>query len=260
MKPIRLHDEIDSDVICRICLETQTTENPLIVPCKCAGTVGYIHESCLKVWLISKELNLNKVRCELCKTKYEMAFVFKSLCVPKKLFRENFVHWLFLPLLGLVFCLLILISGIILTKLSKDKGERAYVIVLLGTCALGCLIIVFMCYSSIREACFSEELTSWSIKSRNDMLEKKSHENSSSTAIFDVGASNISDVLNVPQTVKIGHRVIKTPQIQSMSFTPISSAGAIVGYTSRLRSDRMSVDVSRRAYNTARIEEVVDEE
>lgn len=56
------------------------TENPLISPCKCAGTMKHIHIDCLREWLNSKssfkENSLVKtycwktIECELCKVKF----------------------------------------------------------------------------------------------------------------------------------------------------------------------------------------------
>lgn len=56
------------------------TENPLISPCKCDGTMKYIHALCLKEWLASKwTLKENgfscsyywkSLECELCKTTF----------------------------------------------------------------------------------------------------------------------------------------------------------------------------------------------
>lgn len=44
---------------CRICLgddsDDQNNENPLVSPCKCMGSMTYIHINCLKEWLNSKE-------------------------------------------------------------------------------------------------------------------------------------------------------------------------------------------------------------
>ena len=61
--------------------EDEPTSNDLICPCKCDGTMKYIHISCLKEWLNSKKLvyNGDRVRsffwkaleCELCKTSFE---------------------------------------------------------------------------------------------------------------------------------------------------------------------------------------------
>lgn len=50
--------------VCRICLGTEEEGNTaedgqkdkLICPCKCAGSMGMIHISCLKEWVNSKRL------------------------------------------------------------------------------------------------------------------------------------------------------------------------------------------------------------
>ena len=41
--------------VCRICLgEEEDKADPLISPCKCAGTMSHIHLECLREWLNSK--------------------------------------------------------------------------------------------------------------------------------------------------------------------------------------------------------------
>jgi len=66
---------------CRICLgEENETENELISPCKCAGTMKYIHLKCLQEWLNGKktmrELPFSSIylfrisQCELCKENF----------------------------------------------------------------------------------------------------------------------------------------------------------------------------------------------
>ena len=64
--------------ICRICLsEENESSDPLINPCKCSGSMKYIHLECLRKWLINKiEIVEDEViriyawkdlNCELCK-------------------------------------------------------------------------------------------------------------------------------------------------------------------------------------------------
>ena len=37
---------------CRICLQSEVTQNDeLRAPCKCEGSVKYVHLSCLKKWI-----------------------------------------------------------------------------------------------------------------------------------------------------------------------------------------------------------------
>lgn len=41
--------------VCRICLsEDSEQDNPMISPCKCSGTMKFIHLECLKEWLNCK--------------------------------------------------------------------------------------------------------------------------------------------------------------------------------------------------------------
>lgn len=39
--------------LCRICL-CDDGNSDLISPCQCKGSTGYIHENCLKTWLLEK--------------------------------------------------------------------------------------------------------------------------------------------------------------------------------------------------------------
>jgi hypothetical protein len=69
--------------ICRICYmeEDSDSKNPLVQPCKCSGSMKYIHLNCLKQWLFTKSCTrlekkknfsifiIKPVECELCKTK-----------------------------------------------------------------------------------------------------------------------------------------------------------------------------------------------
>lgn len=74
-----------SEKLCRICFRTDDcVEDPLFTPCKCAGSMRYIHFNCLKEWLknklVTKETNysysftLKNLECELCKTPLQGKF------------------------------------------------------------------------------------------------------------------------------------------------------------------------------------------
>ncbi|KAK0388925.1 hypothetical protein NLU13_2502 [Sarocladium strictum] len=65
----------DSTVaICRICRGEGTPEEPLFYPCKCSGSIKYVHQECLMEWLSHSQ----KKYCELCKT----SFRFTKLYAP----------------------------------------------------------------------------------------------------------------------------------------------------------------------------------
>jgi E3 ubiquitin-protein ligase DOA10 len=49
---------------CRICFEK--TKEPLINPCKCSGSMKWVHKSCLDKWLHFKKSNI----CPVCKSEF----------------------------------------------------------------------------------------------------------------------------------------------------------------------------------------------
>lgn len=73
-----VHDEPDEQHCCRICFESEETpENPLISPCKCTGSMRYIHRSCLDEWRVNSFNPKALVGCTTChspfRTRYEGA-------------------------------------------------------------------------------------------------------------------------------------------------------------------------------------------
>ncbi|KAJ5171843.1 hypothetical protein N7492_004436 [Penicillium capsulatum] len=56
-------DDLDT---CRICHGEATEEEPLFSPCKCSGSIKFVHQNCLVEWLAHSQ----KKHCELCKTTF----------------------------------------------------------------------------------------------------------------------------------------------------------------------------------------------
>lgn len=60
---------------CRICQETRVNALPnskleLLSPCRCTGSVKYVHRGCLERWRVEKQGTDLYSACELCKTPY----------------------------------------------------------------------------------------------------------------------------------------------------------------------------------------------
>ncbi len=55
----------DSFLMCRIChCEEKSSSNLLISPCKCNGSLNFVHQACLQKWLqITGNLNFSFVIC-----------------------------------------------------------------------------------------------------------------------------------------------------------------------------------------------------
>lgn len=58
--------------ICKICHLNAKEDDPLITPCRCSGSVQFIHAKCLMRWLeISKKKSRKPLSCELCQYQYQ---------------------------------------------------------------------------------------------------------------------------------------------------------------------------------------------
>jgi E3 ubiquitin-protein ligase MARCH6 len=60
------HTERDEADTCRICRGEGSADEPLFYPCKCSGSIKYVHQECLMEWLSHTQ----KKHCELCKTSF----------------------------------------------------------------------------------------------------------------------------------------------------------------------------------------------
>lgn len=65
-------DDLD---VCRICHCEGDEENPLITPCRCIGTLKFVHQACLHHWIKSSDTRC----CELCKYDFVMETKLKPL-------------------------------------------------------------------------------------------------------------------------------------------------------------------------------------
>ena len=85
---------VDEPDTCRICRGEGSTEEPLFYPCKCSGSIKFVHQSCLMEWLSHSQ----KKYCELCKTLFRFTKLYHPQMpdtVPLPVFlRQAMVHTL----------------------------------------------------------------------------------------------------------------------------------------------------------------------
>ena len=73
--------------LCRVCFSKQLNIeiNPLISPCRCIGSMQFIHLLCLYEWILNKSIitksehciiySWQSLECELCKTKLDTEYI-----------------------------------------------------------------------------------------------------------------------------------------------------------------------------------------
>lgn len=93
--------EAEEQDTCRICSAPSDLDQPLFYPCKCSGTIRYIHQDCLTTWLSHSK----KKTCDVCKHPYSFTKVYAadmpSTLPPLLLFRRLAQQALFAVLFGL---------------------------------------------------------------------------------------------------------------------------------------------------------------
>ncbi|KAL8871018.1 MAG: hypothetical protein Q9174_003066 [Haloplaca sp. 1 TL-2023] len=63
---MRREKSMDDPDTCRICRSEASIEEALFYPCKCSGSIKFVHQNCLMEWLSHSQ----KKHCELCKTPF----------------------------------------------------------------------------------------------------------------------------------------------------------------------------------------------
>ncbi|XP_073971560.1 E3 ubiquitin-protein ligase MARCHF3-like isoform X2 [Rhodnius prolixus] len=75
--------EKEFESFCRICHEVEKKES-FISPCKCKGTISWVHKACVERWLAERDIN----KCEIC------GFSYNTIRVPKYNVFKAFYVWL----------------------------------------------------------------------------------------------------------------------------------------------------------------------
>ncbi|XP_067839113.1 E3 ubiquitin-protein ligase MARCHF1-like [Heptranchias perlo] len=75
IQPQTVDDWPDDGEVCRICHCEGDDDGPLITPCRCTGTLRFVHQACLHQWIKSSDTRC----CELCKYDFIMETKLKPL-------------------------------------------------------------------------------------------------------------------------------------------------------------------------------------
>ena len=142
--------------ICRICYEKDKKNDLLIIPCKCEGTIKYVHQSCIKKWIINSNNYLDNPSCEICKSKFLIKIENSTYLDKKKLLKAILIISIILIIfIGLFFTVyFILLSSNLIIKIPKKKLIDSFIIFLI-------VLIVFSfypLYHFFQRNCYSHKL------------------------------------------------------------------------------------------------------
>lgn len=182
--------------MCRICLEEESKVKIIISPCMCTGTSEYIHEECLKKWIIESsnqmypKTNTNvsfadfnfdsekaKIRCEICHFNYIMKFYMSRHFSIEKL--KEILRPLLLDILIILFVVVCCIGIIVVLfvnyydDLSAETKSNLYLNFSLSGVVLVIFCTCILYWKKYRKNIYVQVLDRWVIFNYNETNRKE---------------------------------------------------------------------------------------
>ena len=163
------------EATCRICLDNEQNieTGNFIKPCRCTGTMEWVHDECLKTWIVAKENEINAAACELCGTSFNMRFKLENVFYPRKAFKEKVFGLMSCICLSFTIMALLIIITVLAVGWSKSINEEEgtaaqqssaeYKLSLIVVCALISGIVSVFVFLVVRDICFRTEVSEWII-------------------------------------------------------------------------------------------------
>lgn len=148
---------------CRYCLTIDFPHN-LISPCLCAGSVKYVHKTCLLTWIESKRNNVilpfigdTLTKCEICKYEYQIISTYEvnTKKVFSTVFYESIKYIVYLTLFNL--CISGIFTDLPLPFIKGDGFNYRF----FNVCILYFTLIDFIWFVLICSAPFRNKIMTW---------------------------------------------------------------------------------------------------
>ena len=144
-----------SDDLCKICLDKGTT--PLISVCKCTGSIKFLHEECLKNWILANENNSKEPSCELCRYKYQIIKTGSRRLKLKEGIRRNIHYCCALIIIIIVLAISSFIIGFTIIRELDFKDSPGFSCVFLAICLITVLIGIAILILCIQKVCCARD-------------------------------------------------------------------------------------------------------
>jgi succinate dehydrogenase hydrophobic anchor subunit len=147
--------------VCRICF--QSDDCLMIHPCACRGSLSYVHEDCIKTWILVKFPALFDASCEVCKHTFKIAAkTYTEWKFPCD-FRERCKFLVKFSVLLVTLGFLVVASVVIYDYFVNFEDRMVYSILILIFCGLLGVLNVFYLFRVFLSSFLVTRVKSWSI-------------------------------------------------------------------------------------------------
>ena len=185
-----------------------------------------------------------------------MQFIVKQKCTPSNTCGNGLTQCLFIPLLGVVGGLLVLIVYLLADKYldqAERDDQRGYTIALIIVCGISACVMLLLVINSFKTACITKRMEEWRIFSQEfpniEPIQVKEEEETSKEDTTTIVAQlpttlrqrsieiNIESdgplpVFLIPARSRFNGAIIETPSLQP-ALSPILKSGKTVAFTPR---------------------------
>ena len=153
-----------SEQLCKICLEPDISTE-MISPCRCVGSVEFVHEQCLKVWILGRKGGPQEAECELCHTRYTMYCRYSVQCYRDWIYSPHKSRLIIVPI---SIAIIVMLSGMlyVISRSFNDLPSRQakiFSISLMSFCSIAASFVMVLVVLTVRRICCVNKLTKWII-------------------------------------------------------------------------------------------------
>lgn len=227
----------DTEAVCRICYEGSLKDNKLISPCKCTGSLKFVHEECLKAWVLARNSEISNIVCELCKTYIKMQLVVKLTCkfkVEKHSHLRRAFHY---------FAIIVLLAGLTLATWAlvidydEDDGARrgGMIVALIVTTFLMMLLLFALVSSILADSKCVHQMKDWRILER--VADSRQHTRPTEESrvpthedIIEQSVVDQNEFMILPEFTRVRGRSVEVPQLSPLLARVRSASEAVLVY------------------------------
>ncbi|CAK56146.1 unnamed protein product (macronuclear) [Paramecium tetraurelia] len=215
-------------IACRICMSEEETSR-FIMPCACKGSLQYVHEECLKLWILQKnginDVFQDRIKCELCSQKFSMKMQLQNHFDKSRFWdvpKQQKICWLIqLVMISAIICSIVGIASYYQVLLKFVGFSSIGVDAVMTILIVLCLIVIIKFGMGVFQFHLVEMIENWTIS--NYRARKETRQGSIFQLQSQMGNSGNESPLAKKKNAQVhpnGPNVLQVVQISQLISSP----------------------------------------